>query len=411
MGQKAYTLEECINLAQSRHPDVIIQNLNILRSQSTLEQTRKSRFPTVSGSLSNGLNGGRSIDPFSNSFVQQTISYSSYGLSGNWNVYNGSSIKYQIQQNKLGLEAEQIQLLQVKRDLKFAVIEAFMNVMINGQLLKIQKENKNDLLSQLESINERIREGVLASYNRTETEAQLANLNFEIVNAENNLKLSGIALGQLMMLKDEVKITVPENTEKVKIVDRRQNLNFYPALRVLDKQIASAKYGINLAKAERLPKVSLNGSLGTSYSSAAVGEYSYFRQLGYNFNQYLGMSLSIPIYSSGLTQTRIEAAKIEERIVRQQKEKQSIQLNQQVESLNIEIESLREKLKSSTANVQAQEKLYAGAKEKYKEGLINNLEVNTYRLNLEKAKIQQAQTQCELYFKSEILETFFEGGF
>lgn len=79
-----------------------------------------------------------------------------------------------------------------------------------------------------------------------------------------------------------------------------------------------------------------------------------------------------------------------------------------MENLLLEINSLKEKIKSSEVNVAAQSALYAGAKEKYKEGLINSLELNTYRLNLEKANVQHIQVKNELYFKTEILRSFYE---
>lgn len=405
-AQRIYTLEECIERTLSYNPDVMLQNLNIQKAQNTLIQAKNSRLPNISTSFSSGLNGGRSIDPFSNSFVQRTLSYNSYGISGSWNFFNGFALRNQIFQNRVNAEAEQDQLELVKKELKFSVIESFMNIVVNQQLFTLQQENEQDLLSQMESVVERIKEGVLARYNRTEVEAQLASTRFELINAQNNLKLSKTSLGQLMILKGDFELVIPEISDFQSDIAPTTSLSFHPALRVLEKRIVSARYGIDMAQSERLPRISLNGGLGTSYSSAAVDEFSYFRQLGYNFNQYLGLSLSIPIYAN--LKPRIIAAKIDEKIAYKQKEKQEIQLYQQSEALVFEVSILKEKLKSSTVNKATQATLYEGAKEKYKEGLINNLELNTHRLNLEKAKIQHIQTEAELYFKSEILRVFYE---
>jgi outer membrane protein len=404
-AQKIYTLEECVNRALSHHPDIMLQNLNLLRAQNTIEQAQKNRLPNVSASVSSGLNGGRSIDPFSNSFVQRTVSYNSLGLSGNLNLFNGFALKNQILQSKVNAEAEQNQLELVKKELKFAVIEAFMNVVVNQQLVILQKENERDILSQMESVTERIKEGVLASYNRTETEAQLASTRFELISFQNSLKLSKMVLGHFMMLKGDFELILPEISEP-KLNFQKPVFSFHPAFRVAEKRIISARYGIDIAKADKLPRISLNAGIGTSYSSFAAEEFSYFRQLGHNFNQYLGLSLSVPIYTN--VKPRIEAARIEEKIARKQREKQELQLSQQSETLSLEVSTLKEKLKSSSVNVASQSALYEGAKEKYKEGLINNLELNTYRLNLEKARVQHIQTETEHYFKSEVLKAFYE---
>ncbi|MCY1562140.1 hypothetical protein D9M68_994960 [compost metagenome] len=72
----------------------------------------------------------------------------------------------------------------------------------------------------------------------------------------------------------------------------------------------------------------------------------------------------------------------------------------------MELASLKEKLKSAEINLNAQTQLYEVAKEKFKEGLVNQLELNTYRLNRERAKAQFIQTQYELYFKNEMFKEF-----
>lgn len=404
-AQKKYTVEECIDLALHHHPDVMLQNLYVLRTKNTLEQTHKNRLPNVSASVSSGLNGGRSIDPFSNSFVQRTVTYNSVGISGNINLFNGLALRNRVLQGQVNAEAEQNQLEVVKKEIKLAVIEAYMKVVLSQQMVELQQENEKDILNQLTAVTEQIKEGVLATYNRTETEAQLAATRFELMSVQNQLILSKASLAQLMMIKEGFEVTIPE-ISRPELLTARPNLSFHPALRVLEKRVRSARYGIDIAKAEKLPRLSLNGGLGTSYSSAAAGEFAYFRQLGHNFNQYLGVGLSIPVYTNA--ETRIEAARIEEKITRKQKEKQEIQLNQQADNLVLEVNTLREKVKSSDINLAAQSTLYAGAKEKYKEGLINNLELNTYRLNLEKARVQHIQSQTELYFKSSVLKVFFE---
>lgn len=405
-AQKKYTLNECMTQVLNSHPDIVLQNLNILRMKNSTKQSEKSRLPTVSASISNGLNGGRSIDPFSNSFVQRMVSYNSFGISGSWNLFNGFWIKNQILQNKTNLEAEQIQLEVIKKELKFAVVEAFMNVVMNQDLVHLQQENEKDLLGQVKSVKERIKEGILARYNLIETEAQLTNAGFELINAQNNLKLSKVILGQLMMLKEEdFDIIVPEIPYSI-LSTLELNLSSHPVVRTLEKRILSTQYSIRVAQADRLPKLSLNVGLATSYSSAAIGEFTYFRQLSYNFNQYVGLGLSIPVYNN--IQPRIETVKIEEKIARKQKEKQEIGLRQWIETLSLEINTLSERVENSQQSVNAYSVLYDAAKEKYKEGLINNIELNTYRLNLEKAKIQQIQTKVELFYKIQLFHVFNE---
>lgn len=404
-AQKSYSLAECIAQAQQQNPDVLLQSLQISRAGTTLDQSLKSRLPIVSGSVSSGLNGGRSIDPFTNSFVQRNISYNSFNVSTSWPLFNGFSLRNQIEKNRVNKEAEQVQLEVVRKEMKLAVIEAYGNVVIRHELIRLQREGLQDLQEQAVSVKERTKEGLMASFSLIETEAQVANARFELTIAESNHLLAKKLLAQLMMTDDDFEVRVPQLSLLLSVP---KNAEQHPALQLWDERIRSARYGVDIARAERYPRLFLNLGLGTSYSSGAVNEFSYFQQLGHNFNQFAGLSLSIPVFSNGQTASRIEVARIEEKIVRIQKNKAEIQLNSQIETLKLELTTLKEKFNSAEINLEAQTQLYEATKEKFKEGLVNQMELNTYRLNREKAQLQHIQTRYELYFKNKILETFFE---
>lgn len=404
-AQKSYSLAECITRAQQHNPDILLQNLNISRAENTLSQSLKSRLPMVSGSVSSGLNGGRSIDPFSNSFVQRTISYNSFSVSTNLLLFNGFSLRNQIEKNRANKEAEQVQLEVVRKEIRLAVIEAYENGVISREMIRLQRESLLDLEEQAESVKERIKEGLMASYSLMEAEAQIASARFELTIAENNYLLAKKGLAQLMMTEDDFELMVPQLLSPLILPENRVQ---HPALRVWDSRMRSARYSVDIARAEKYPRLSLNVGLGTSYSSGAVNEFNYFQQLGHNFNQFTGLGLSIPIFSNGLAASRIEAARIEENMIRIQKNKAEIQLNSQIETLKLELTTLKEKLNSAEINLKAQTRLYEATKEKFKEGLVSQMELNTYRLNREKAQVQSIQTRYELYFKNKILETFYE---
>lgn len=45
------------------------------------KQAKDNRLPDLTANLNHGLNQGRSIDPFTNSYVSQNIGYGNYNLS------------------------------------------------------------------------------------------------------------------------------------------------------------------------------------------------------------------------------------------------------------------------------------------------------------------------------------------
>lgn len=405
-AQKVYSLEECIETALRQSPEIQLQNLNILQASENYKYSKKNQLPSVSANVSQGINGGRSIDPFSNTFVQRSISSNSYGVGANWNVFNGFSVQNQIEINRNEVDGQKQQMILNKKELKINVILAFMQVLVAQELLKISQEQKRDLETQLTALNEKVKEGLLPKSQISDFEAQIAHVSFEEYNAKNNLELSKLNLVQWLGFTSKSNFEIKYQR---KINQKYFETSFiHPSQIILENKLIGAKLNSKIAKASKYPTLSLSGGLGSAYSSAAASEFSYFNQLNYNLNQYFRIGLNIPIYSNGQVLAKISNASIQEQIIKKQIDQQKLKIGQEYEKLKMEIALLSEKLKYAEINLKAQSNSYLSGKERFEEGVLNSIELNTLRINAEKAKITQIQTQIELDFKSLILETFLE---
>ena len=403
-AQKVYTLAECIEIAFRQNPDIQLQNLNILKSSEVYRFSKFNKLPSLSGSVSQGVNGGRSIDPFTNTFVQRSISTNAFGVSTNWNALNG--VNKQIEQNRLNLEVEKQQLDLRKKELKVAVIEAFMQVLLAQEFSKLATEQRLDLESQWIGLKEKAKEGLIPNSQISDFEAQIGNVKFEEFNANNNFSVSKLTLSQWLGFSAKTDFNIKQ--ENVFFSDTKAQIVFHPSQRIFDTQLKIAKIATKLAEAAKYPSINISAGLGSAFSSAASAEFAYFKQLNFNLNQYFRIGLNIPIYSNGQVQAKIFNANIQERIIKKQIDQQNLKLNQALEKQKMELELLKEKLSYAEINQNTQSKAYLAAKERFSEGILNITELNTFRLNAEKAKITQIQTQLELNYKTLTLEAFLE---
>ena len=405
-AQKVYTLDECIETAFRQSPELQVQNLNILQANENYRYSKKNQFPSVTANISQGVNGGRSIDPFSNAFVQRSISSSSFGVGANWNIFNGFSLKNQIEVNRNEVEGQKQQLALNKKELKINVISAFMQVLVAQELLKISQEQKKDLEAQLDALNEKVKEGLLPKSQISDFEAQIANVSFEEYNAKNNLELAKLNLAQWLGFTSKTNFEVKYQR---KITPKYEESNFiHPSLKILETKFTSAKLNTKIAYASKYPTVNLNGGLGSAYSSAASSEFSYFNQLNYNLNQYFRIGLNVPIYANGQVQAKISNANIQEQIIKKQIDQEKLKIGQEFEKQKMEIALLSEKLKFSEINLNVQNKAYLSGKERFEEGIVNSIELNALRTNTEKARITYIQTQIEFDFKTLLLLAYIE---
>ena len=80
-AQKIFTLKQCVDTAIANNLLVKQSDLQVERAAINFKQSRDNRLPDLTASLNHGLNQGRSIDPFTNSYVSQNIGYGNYNLS------------------------------------------------------------------------------------------------------------------------------------------------------------------------------------------------------------------------------------------------------------------------------------------------------------------------------------------
>ncbi|MFD2520209.1 TolC family protein [Emticicia soli] len=413
-AQNKYTLEQCIDYAYKQSFDIKQRLLKIRQSENTVRQSKQAVYPNASGSFSQGVSSGRSIDPFTNGFVSHTVSSNSIGLGTNLVVFNGFAIKNQIAQNEFNLKADEWDLQSGKNELRNRITLAYMQVLMNQELWKISQEQVVNLQSQLKRVQELVEEGNMPPTNLIDLDAQLATAEFDALNMKNTIELAKLSLAQLMAFPEYHSFEVEPIAfdEKVFVINDSylqtilMAANNQPLIKNAELRFQSAKVGIRIAQAAKYPSVSLGAGMGTAYSSAAAREYNYFNQLNFNLNQYARLNINIPIYSNGQVKMRINNALIARQMAETQLSQSKLQLKQEIEQAYLAASISKEKLSSAKRQLNTQQVAFDSAKERFTEGLIHAIELNNFRLNLEKAKSSFVQAKYELFFRKIILDYY-----
>ncbi|MFZ9755686.1 MAG: TolC family protein, partial [Bacteroidia bacterium] len=99
-AQTVWTLERCLQQALEQNIDLQTTALNVTSAKWQWEQARHAQLPSFSLSAGQFLQSGRSIDRFTNQFVQSSISSNNFQAQGSWTLFAGQ----QIQAQKAGAE-------------------------------------------------------------------------------------------------------------------------------------------------------------------------------------------------------------------------------------------------------------------------------------------------------------------
>jgi outer membrane protein len=79
MAQNKMTLKEAIETGIKNNIDVLQSDLLAQKAGITLNQSRENRLPNLNANANEGINYGRSIDPFTNAYIDQKVGYGNYG--------------------------------------------------------------------------------------------------------------------------------------------------------------------------------------------------------------------------------------------------------------------------------------------------------------------------------------------
>jgi outer membrane protein len=99
-----YSLQDCIDIAIENNLDLRIKELRAESSEVNFKENRNKIFPSLNMNYNLGVNNGRSIDPFTNNFINQELTFSNAGLSLDATIFNGFRIKNEIKQSRFRLQ-------------------------------------------------------------------------------------------------------------------------------------------------------------------------------------------------------------------------------------------------------------------------------------------------------------------
>ena len=146
--------------------------------------------------------------------------------------------------------------------------------------------------------------------------------------------------------------------------------------------------------------------MGTSYYSTINRTFS--QQMNDNFNKYVGISLSVPLFNRLATRNQVRAARL-------QRENYALQLDDAKKTLYKEIQQAwynatasRAKYTSSHAAMLASAESFQLMARKYEGGQANAVEYNEAKQNLMKAQSDELQAKYEYLFRTKILD-FYRG--
>jgi outer membrane protein len=418
-AQQSWTLTQCISYA-------IENNINLkeyeILEKLALEDVRQSKrnvLPGVSGSTSAGLSFGRSIDPNTNGYVNTEFFNNTYSLSSSIAVFDGFRIQNHIKYQQFKKEASEYMRINASDDLAFGVMIAFYDVVYYKGMLEIAIEQVEASKLSLKTTEKMVDVGLKAKTDLLEMRANLESEELNKITIENKVEIVTLQLKQLMnfVSRDEMELLDDSTLVFNEVVEEpRQLFNQYtswsPYYQSIEANMKATEKGLALSRSQLYPSLWASGSISTGFYETNVndiGETIGFRdQFKNNKSQYLGASLSIPIFSRWANRSDIKKAKLEiERVktnLEDEKQKMFFEMVNNLTELEALYKEYNQYLKRKEVDVLA----FRAAEKKFEQGLmdINDYYLAKNRLANTQSQVLRSRTQWEIKIK--VLE-FYKG--
>jgi outer membrane protein len=296
------------------------------------------------------------------------------------------------------------------------VAQAFVQILYKQEILDVALRQVEIDSLQVVRLSEMQENGKAAQADVAVQKATLAQSELTAVQADHALRIAELDLVQLLDISspDGFAIEIPtflEPTLPWGSPDEIFNeaVACKPAVQAQETRVAYAERNIALAKGGYYPTLSLNGGLGTNYyTSSGRTSASFLHQLGDNFNQYVGLSLNVPIFSRMSNRNQVRSAKLNYQSQQLQLDQTKKQLYKEIQQAWYNAVAAYRKYESSVEAEKAAAESFSLVQAKYENGKASITEFNESKNQYLKAGSDLAQARCEALYQSGLID-FYRG--
>lgn len=414
-AQEKITLKRATELVIENNLQIKQAQFSEAISDENLRQSKYALFPTLNSNTSLNFNFGRSIDPLTNQFVNQSITSTNGSISSNTPLFAGFQRINQISQNKLQLEVDKSFTQKVKNDLVLSVVINYLNV-LNSQDLVIASGQQLDISKQQLDVEQKFYDvGNKTLADLSQAKSQVATSELNVTNAQNQVDLAFLNLAQLLerdpSIPFEVEKPAIDNITNVNAaysaaeVYRSASANF-PDIKLAELRKLVLQKEIEIARGNYYPSLNLQGGFGTRYSNGSFGNTSFVTQTQDNFNQFIGFGLNIPVFNGFSARSSVRRAKINFQNGEINEQIAKNNLNKVINQAVYDLRAAEKRFYSAQTAFESTRDAFNVIEQRYGVGLVNSLDFNQAQTNLNKAQFDQIQARYDLIFRSKVIDYY-----
>ena len=398
-----FSLEDCFRFAVANSYERKSMELTGKSLETTYEQSKQQRLPNLSASVGQNLSNNEN----------RWSTSGNVGVGSSVTIYQGGNINNTIEQNRLNLERNEVQLERYDNQLATQILQSFLTILGNQELLNYQLEVLNTSREQVKQGRVRHKVGSILESDLLLLEAQYYSDSNNVVDTRINIENNLLDLKVLLSMNptDDLEIVTP-NTDnldglKESLPSEEEAVNlameYMPDLRMSDYDIRLAEKSVDMARGNYFPSISANANVGMGVLSFdADGNSKWYGKP----TESAGISMSIPIYSRGQTKANVKKSRIALEQAQLDYEQSALSVRQTVVQAYRNVVSAYNAYKVSQVKEDAYGKSFNAYNIQYQYGTITTVELLQQQNNYLNALNSYIQNKYSLLMKRKILDIY-----
>lgn len=407
-ASKTWTLQECLDYAYQNNIQVRQSRNNQLSGIEDTKQAKAALFPSLVASTT------QSYTNYPSSEVTDNNSYTgTYGITAGMTIFEGGKLRTEVKRQKVQNQMDALSVEESVNDIRIAIVQAYMQCLYAADAVRINRSTAEASKAQRDRAEEMLRTGSISRVDFAQLQSQYSSDEYQIVVAGSTLDNYKLQLKQLLELDimEEMNPAVPGvKEENVLKALPPKNEVYETALKVMP-QIRRGELGIEAAKLEEksaragfFPSISLSASVGTGHMSN--NDFESGNQIWNRFNENVGLTLNIPIFSNRKNRTAVNKAKIALNDSYLEWTSLQKELLRNVESAYLDAVSAQAQYLSAREKEKYARESYELTSEQFRVGVKNTVELITAQNEYSAAQQQVLQAKYLTLLSIELLNIY-----
>ena len=387
LAQGEWSMQQCMQYAVEHNHEVKRAELELDNYKASKTGAIGRFLPSVDASIGAQYNFGRAIDPETNGYTDVSTFYNGYSLYASLPVFDGFSRIHALKAAGASTLMGRASLRQKQDQTALNVLQAYTNVAYYEGLVKMADEKVQEtelLLKQIRLLEE---VGRKSAADVAQVESQKAEADYELTRQQNLYASAMLELKKTMAfpMQDTLLLSV-------------RNV----------RTLQASKHEWHQARAAFYPSLSLSAGLNTTYYHTLhsdVGE-SFSNQFNNNMGEYVGATLSIPLFNRLQTITSIRKAKNNYRIAQETYKQKQLELEKLSREAWQDWQGYLKQTVQMVEKVEADSIAYQLTKRQFEEGLSTAIDLRTTSAQLLNSKATLLQCQLMAMVKEQLVRYY-----